>query len=145
MTWFNLIKVDETDRVTAIILNYYDDWGDFWSKMQEGLGEFTHIIDERVMGKITKLIGILDKTKTELQNFEDNIGSDITDAHSKEEIRGGITRFTISLLENMKTNPAFQSMGFPDSFMEHLKLTEPQKLNYDRLIRRLEMGSGYEE
>jgi len=145
MTWFDLIKVDETDRVTAIILNYYDDWSDFWSKMQEGLGEYTHIIDERVMGKLTKLISLLDKTKTDLQNIGDSIGSDITDVHSKEEIRGGITRFIISLLEDMKTNPAFQPMGFPDFLMEHLKLTEPQKLNYDRLIRRLEMGSGYEE
>jgi len=149
MSWFNLIKADEVDNVRAIITNHQDDLIDYWSSFRESLAQvdFPNADIENQMQEVVRIITL---QKDQLENFEANFAEyldkeNIVGATHEEEIRIGLRDFLITTLQSMQNNPTLQSGQFPAWLLEGLGLTEPQQLNYDRLIRRLEMGKGYEE
>jgi hypothetical protein len=150
MTWFNVIKVDEVDNVRAIITNHQDDLIDYWSNFGESLAPFRDNLPPNIETQIQGIVRIITMQKDQLENFKANFEEfldkeNIVGATSEEEIRIGLRDFLIATLQSMQNNPALEPGQFPAWLLEGLGLTEPQQLNYDRLIRRLEMGEGYEE
>jgi hypothetical protein len=141
MSWKNVLKASEVDNIKAIILNYYDDWIDFWSEMQTKIAAYKHIIDPDIFNKFPAVLNSLQTIKERIETIEEQLGGDMTE----EEKDGALRIFLIKRLESMKEDDTLKGGLFPDFFYEGLGITEPQKLNYDRLIRRLEMGGGYEE
>ena len=141
MSWKNILKASEVDNIKAIILNYYDDWIDFWSEMQTKLGAYRNIIDPNVLDKFAPVLNSIQTIKGRVETVEERLGGDMTE----EEKEGALRIFLIKRLESMKEDDTLKGGFFPNFFYEGLGITEPQKLNYDRLIRRLELGKGYEE
>tara|TARA_R110002020_G_scaffold475231_1_gene709171 strand:- start:34 stop:459 length:426 start_codon:yes stop_codon:yes gene_type:complete len=141
MSWKNVLKASEVDNIKAIILNYYDDWSDFWSELQTKSDAYKNIIDPDIFGMFTGLLNSLQTMKERIETIEEKLGGDITE----EEKEGALRIFFVERLKHMRESDVFSGGLFPDFFYEGLNISEPQKLNYDRLIRRLEMGGGYEE
>ena len=155
MNWFNVIKVDEDERIRGVLIHWIEEYVDFINEMILAIDAKQKELQESNINVEEQINSLPEQQRDLMRDFVANLPPQVIPWEKlRKQLEDNLTVLE-ELQENINEIPVLVSLkGAKDNFADALYskdnpliegLEEPRAPNFDRMIRRLEMGEGYEE